>query len=267
MRPKKKVALVFSGQSRFALHGATQTLHYLSSVKDSSLDIFFHTWEQESNLKFPRWIDPDKIIFDSPFSLVEQLKPVKYLIEKQDVLPEVDLSDVILTEANPKSILSMFYSMSEADKLRQLHEKECGFTYDVVMRSRFDYFPVGAITLTGVQNNVCIFPDLLRNKSAFCDWFFWGSSEAMAKAQNTISNFPKLIEMKIPFCGEDLLRAHLILQKIEPIKHKASGFLIRDLSHNDLTFGKILAQDSIPLYLKYTFNNILFKFKNRFITS
>lgn len=264
MRQGKKIALVFSGQSRFALQGARQVQKYISSDGSSDVDIFFHTWEQESNAIFPHWIDSKDLIFVDAKSLISELKPKKYLIESQDVLPEIDLTGVCLTDANPRSIFSMFYSMHEADKLRQHYEWEQGFKYDLVIRSRFDYFPIGKMAFENVANNVCIFPDLLRNKMAYCDWFFWGNSDAMTKVQNVIENFSSLIDMNVLFCGEELLKANLNLVNVDPVKIKSSGYLIRDQKHINLNFGRVFARDSLPVFLKYSLKNFLFRVKNFF---
>ena len=261
MSQEKKIAIVFSGQSRFALQGASQVIQYIKSAEGIQPDIFFHTWNLEDENIFPAWVNPQYLVFVDPKCLTEKLKPKRYLIETQDMLPQLNLIDICRTDANPKSILSMFYSMHKADNLRQNYEREFGFKYDLVFRSRFDFFPIGRLPIVDAKSNACYFPDLLRNQLAFCDWFFWGNSDSMSGAQNVMQKLQELIDLKIPVCGEDLLLANLQIENIQPIKVKCSGYLIRDVNHRNLDFGRVLLADAKLLFLQYRFKNIVSRAK------
>jgi hypothetical protein len=246
-----RVALVLSGQQRFADKTFHQFKKYLPF---DIIDVFFHTWDlsdEEVN---------SNSFFISNKQLIDTFKPVKFLFEEH---PQLEFEKIATSigknsSAPPINILSMFYSMLKSDLLRQQHEKVNEFKYDLVIRARFDFFLLAKHKFERAPSKEVYFPDLIRNDSVFCDWFFYSSSENMTLITKCFENIISYSKNNVSFCGENLLYRHLQNHGLIGLKFVSSGFLIRDKFKVNLNFGRVHFKDH-PFYF---FSYIL----SRFIT-
>jgi hypothetical protein len=139
-----KVALCLSGQPRYIDHIVPLIKNFL--MKDNGPDVFFHTWFDKNDVdklygsSIPSQdgklgsAHPDTIqIFEDSFL------PKKRIFEPQREFEVVSRLRTVQTAVS-SHLVSMFYSIEQADKLRREYEYENNFKYDVVVRSRFDLY-------------------------------------------------------------------------------------------------------------------------------
>lgn len=162
-----RVALCLSGQVRnYKKSFDSQKLHLLDKLNP---DVFIHTWSFKGKILPRHWVKeynvedyenhriPENI---SPIEkILKDYKPQKILVEYPDNLffmKKVEKS----RQSNTYWFngLMMWYSLYKSNELKKIHEKENSFTYDIVIRSRFDTFfekaEFGDTFLEAIQNNV-----------------------------------------------------------------------------------------------------------------
>jgi hypothetical protein len=193
-----KIALCLSGQPRSLEEGF---LYHKRNILDPNrnVDVFVHTWNdqalvgknydctaQEIDLKFHEE--------DSVLKVLKLYNPVSMKVEKpKNFLKENgyakshegwDSSSEEAQAVRTNNSFSQFYSIFQANKLKQEHEVENRFVYDVEIRSRFDF----AINVIINFNNLHIdketlyVPDLnLGDEPHFNDQFALGHSKVMDK--------------------------------------------------------------------------------------
>jgi hypothetical protein len=150
-------------------------------------------------------------------------KPKKYIFEppKKFLLEEFTGANFELIK--PQNVLSMFYSIEQANNLKKEYEKENNFVYDIVIRSRTDIILQNFnLDLNTLDNKIYYYGlnQFMFNNIAICnDQFAIGSSEYM----NIYSSLYSLLEYywktyKPPsMVGERILTTHLYYSKV-PIK-------------------------------------------------
>lgn len=139
-----KVAFCFSGQPRDVKNTLDNILWSWGNHQD--LDFFVHTWNPEKKCLF-RPDTPSDFFDDTTLDyILEKLKPKKYKFENQIIFNKIYPDSKTwpignpLTLPNPsQNIQSFFYSVQFANCLKEEYEKENGFIYDCVIRTRFDY--------------------------------------------------------------------------------------------------------------------------------
>jgi hypothetical protein len=138
-----KVAFCFAGQPR-------DVRNTLDNIKKSwgthqELDFFFHSWIPEK--EGPYRIDTPSDVYTKDINdyVLSELSPVKYEFENQ-ITFENFYQDSIhwpirsINIPNPsQNIQSFFYSIKKCNELKKKYEAENNFTYDCVIRCRFDY--------------------------------------------------------------------------------------------------------------------------------
>jgi len=138
-----KTALCLSGQPRRVKECFPYILENII-LPNSPCDIFIHAWF-DGRLAGERWSPSNvtKIDHGAVRALSELYNPISMLIEQQK---EFDTSCF-----DPENTLdgggqwridathSMFYSTLRCNRLKIDHERECGFAYDVVGRTRTDF--------------------------------------------------------------------------------------------------------------------------------
>jgi hypothetical protein len=194
-----KVALCLSGKPRshergFEYHKSNLLTHY-------DVDVFVHTWNDindnvldfiNSNYK------PKRMITTNVFNN-ENLK--KY----PDIHPDWPARNVV----------HMLYSVFRSNHEKRQYELEQGFTYDVVIRSRFDYALNRTLPLNDVSANKVYVPkDMVKGQippnGIICnDQFAYGSSATMDLYSNTFWMIDLATSLNCPMSGEDLLSANL----------------------------------------------------------
>lgn len=140
-----KVALCLSGQPR-AFDGCFQQMkEYVIDPLDC--DVFFHFWESPSEELGNTW--KPKINSDWPSMtgarlnhVKRQLQPKAFMVEPQKIFASDDYRNDMegcgKLQYSVPNILSMYYSIWQANLLRVRYEVANGFTYDKVIRARTD---------------------------------------------------------------------------------------------------------------------------------
>ena len=181
-----KIALCLSGQPRSLQEG----FHYHSRnlIEEYDVDVFVHSWNSDFNGKVLRLYKPTR----------HQFENIKF-DESHDI--KYKYSDD--TTWLPKNALSAFYSLHQANSLKSEHEKENGFIYDWVLRSRFDYALNTIIPFNNLDNEKLYTPD--RPDQLLCDQFAFSSSSIIDKYANTFNHIDEFYSKGCWMLGEHLL--------------------------------------------------------------
>lgn len=211
-----RIALCISGQPRSLIGGCSIIKERL--IQPSNItDIFVHTWyHQDLNGKPFNSSQPhlDKNIGrwmpNSDEYLRLQLNPIKLVADNQDDMRQYDHLKDVEGRANQKALASMFHSVTLANELKSNYEKENGFKYDIVIRTRIDHIYHKAINIAELydpnQKDAVFVPrthqymrdnHFLTSNSglryASCsETFMFGSSENMDKACSLSYDFEKI---------------------------------------------------------------------------
>jgi hypothetical protein len=109
----------------------------------------------------------------------------------------------------------MTYKIYACDLLRRQYENLKGFTYDVVMRARFDcLFPMPIVIDDKFDLSVITAPSMTQprpfpNRDWLNDKFAAGNSNIMTIYSNWYNNFVPMVMRGVPLQPETLLAEHL----------------------------------------------------------
>ena len=222
-----RVAICISGQSR-------DVKNTIDNIKNcwqnyDQLDFFVHTW-----------INPDRKPFrpDTPsdFSendidlIIDRLIPKSILVEypKKFNKEYVDSTNwgCYHPTKNPnpsQNIQSMFYSICMANSLKKKYELENNFTYDCVIRCRFDYFFTKKYDLkTFDLNSLNTKSDCTHTEYAINDHLALSNSKIMDKYCDVFFNLEEYYKIGIEFNPEVILGYHILNNNIGVIKSLGS---------------------------------------------
>lgn len=181
-----------------------------------SPDIFIHTWDKLGN-SFDN-LENNKLDVDRILALYH---PKKLLIEPQlsqlpaKAIPKIN-EERQYREGN-FGMGSMFYSIHQANKLKQEYEEFNNFRYNVVFRCRPDGVYQGKLNLDDVKPE-WIYTNYLGDHVWISDQFAYGTSTAMDRYAEVFNNIYKYQTVH----PESILRRHLErdydFQKIENFK-------------------------------------------------
>ena len=243
-----RVAVCLSGQPRYVEHAFPSIKAALIDPNDA--DVFIHTWFHESMVGVPyrtddRWMqypharyqpNTDKII-------LELYKPKKYIIEPQRIFkdPNIQVKKTIETfnvpyyteEYYSGMLYSSWYSVYQANLLKEQYRLENNFNYDYVIRARLDANINRQVMCSSFDPNTlhtCVRHGL---PATFVDdWLGFASDRIMNIYSNVFNFMPYLYDICMRrdglFCSEiiiaDMLRLfnvkHCILTDLsnEPIR-------------------------------------------------
>lgn len=217
-----RIALCLSGQLRFVEQCYYESIrpNILSLV---NVDVFIHTWN----------ISPEQI--GSPFlnggghpigdpvkqTILEDTKalysPIKMVVEPQIQFPQDLWADRLMPGIRSDHMLSMFYSIHYANRLKKLHEESNRFKYDWVIRTRFDVAtPSGQLQIPQLDNtNMYIPHGGFDTSSGYLDSLAYSNSDNMDTYSDTFKNVHNILDNSdIRVCGEYVLRKHIDKNKI-----------------------------------------------------
>ena len=239
----KRAAILYSGQPR-SIKDCWQN-HYDTLIKSNpefEIDIIAHFWWDDDldgtqikeilSGKKSKW-DKSSIDF-----FKGKWKPKKILLEKPKHFEDYGVTRESVPQPpgfdNIQHVLSMFYSIEQANDLKKSVEEENDFTYDVVVRLRTDIFFDGdPIDFSRLDNDTLYVEEVnchknhsesahLRN-SEYAVNDIWGisNSEIMNKYSETFQNYQELLEKKCTINAECFLGFNL--KKIHNVKVKPYG--------------------------------------------
>lgn len=215
------VAICISGSIRYPELG----LKSISKIIPNNTKIFIHTWKNVKSGKFLKTIhrleekEGIKEMIDTDFNLF-QYPYEKIQVDDFDVV----YKDIKSLYNNLKfnsylrddiGVLSMYYSIYQANKLKSQYEKQKGITFDRVIRMRLDSdFINDKLDLTKTMNfDLCI-PDTRFDYSGVNDQFAIGSSKTMDIYSNVYQDIHDLTDCV--YCGEEILKQQLDRHNITP---------------------------------------------------
>lgn len=204
-----KKAISFSGQCRFIKEGFESLKRNLHDFEN--YDVFIHAWDgalaEDCNL----------------------YKPKKIKVEPQkNIIPNT------VKEYTPSHFVhfSMFYSMKESLDLKSEYEKEYGFKYDLVIRTRFDISLETYISPEHYNLNTGVYsPDVCANPAVISDWFNFSDSKTIDLYKNIYDNIINYHKQGVMITsGEELITYMLKAENIPINKIFCALYLLRDRS-------------------------------------
>ena len=233
----KRLALLYSGQPRH-LKECRQNhfLNFHEANPEWQIDIFAHIWHEKNKSgsyfsdKYKnrgQW-DDDLIQF-----INDKWQPKKIVIEapkkfKSHWTPDKRFPHPI------NNIVSMFYSLEKANKLKQEYEDNKNFKYDCVVRLRTDEFfknPIGNMNNYRL-NTINILDEFAHLSYGVNDHFAFGNSSNMDKFLNVYSNLSTIINEGSAINPETLLGWNAIKHhKLNITKHNFNFCLWRDINN------------------------------------
>jgi hypothetical protein len=230
-----KIALCLSGQPRF-IEEAFPCIQKNIIECNGNIDIFLHCWfdVEEAGKRFSNTSDTTReqgngVIKDNTIELLKSLyRPVSISAE-----PQVDFSHRVKPEytaardkTNPFATFSMWESIARCNNLKTLHETKNGFTYDVVVKARFDLKIETALTIVAFDKSSLHTSGHNPNQNLVEDILFFASSNVM----NQVTELPDLLDghfHKINIWNnEQLLHTHCVYKKIPVVRHKNWKFTL-----------------------------------------
>lgn len=193
--------------------------------RDHQIDVFISTWPTEhSNNSMERtrrlsWYGDGAPPFPENaldyHDLQEKYRPQVLHVEapKEFVVPWY----IPTPGLHIQSIMCMMYKIYAADLLRRQHEQTLGFTYDVVVRCRFDTllpfpikfdenFDLGVVTTPSMMQ-----PRWHPDYDWVNDKFACGNARVMSLYSDWFTNLDNLVvNKKVPIQPEILLHQHLL---------------------------------------------------------
>lgn len=153
-----KIALCLSGQPRYLDQGYKALFDNVLSKHD--VDVFSHIWFDEQlvdqDIKFCiQYNRAQKWEKDSDKKIVELYKPKKWVFETPKQFPVEAFKDANFEQlsSDPSRVLSMFYSIKQANKLKKKYEQENNFVYDLVIRARTDLVINNNLDFKNIDSN------------------------------------------------------------------------------------------------------------------
>jgi len=219
-----KIALCLSGQPRYIDIGYQYL--YNNILSKYNIDVFSHIWYDEelidSDIEFCiRYNRSHKWEKDSDKKILNLYNPKKYIFESPKSFSVQPFTGANFELIKPENVLSMFYSIEQANKLKKEYEKENNFRYDLVIRSRTDIILHNFnLNLNTVDKNkiYCYGLDqfMFENTIICNDQFAFGSSEYMDIYSSLFSMLEYYWQTYKPpsMVGERILTTHLYYSKI-----------------------------------------------------
>lgn len=237
MKKKPRIALCISGQPRSFMEAYPYIKKNLIDC-NPNVDVFLHCWfnaenagqayRKTSNTMTGLQTPIEKL--NTPELLRSLYKPTLMLVE-----PQVDFTERALQHpeiprdtTNTFGSISMWTSIKRCNDLRKQYENTNGFTYDYVIRHRFDCIIPRKIHVTRLQKGVLHGHAIdLDGPVCLYDQTFIGSSDEL----DSIAGLVNLIDAYLPkvnlWNNERMLAYHLQLNKIPVQIHRWYPILVR----------------------------------------
>lgn len=208
-----RVAICLSGQPRNSeLCYPFIMDNIVNCNKEHDFDFFIHTWEgSDGSSSWESSIDNDKT------DVIKLYNPKKYLIEPQKIFNN-DVGDCIGDGVGnmSKRMKSMFYSIFKCNELKIEYEKENNFTYDCVIRIRFDLQLESPLIIDMDLNKLTVKDEKSHDEWAINDHIAISNSKNMDVYSNMYNNLFKTCEIeKCRFYPEVILGRYIKINNIK----------------------------------------------------
>ena len=193
--------MIYSGQPRhlkecFENHRSM----FWDANPDAEIDVFAHIWYDEAwvgSYFWDQYKDRGRWEADLKDFMVDKWQPKGLVFEEPKQFDAEDIHPDPRFPHPVNNIISMFYSVSEANNLKKKYEEENDFKYDCVVRLRTDeyfYNPIGSLDNYDL-NTVNVLNEWAHVEHGINDHFAFGSSELMDKYLDVFENFVEICEM------------------------------------------------------------------------
>jgi len=193
-----KIALCLSGQPRFLEKAFPYINNHL--IVPNKPDVFFHTWFDKDDVgkeyrgDNSQWkTNPNNKVNPNTIDLLMSLyKPTAYKIEKQKELKNSKWNMMPTTEAvmrhysNPEgrnylinSMYCMWYSIFEANHVKEVYRMENDIHYDCVIRCRFDAIIPRVLVCSELDLSILWVSHDRQVPNTVDDWFAVSSNRNM----------------------------------------------------------------------------------------
>ena len=225
-----KIAFLISGKPRFVQTGFKYfNQNFLS--KFNNVDVFAHAWYNPETLEQQRasvdWKGVVSADDEKSDQLIQQLyRPKKSIIEPQInfSLPRHYEFDASHTQSHQVHY-SMFYGIKKAFELMEMYEKEENIKYDLIVRSRYDFYLGAPLNIYDYNLNYYYTTNTSKfwfpffDEVAVADVIAWGPRDLVIKSKNVFDYLDYMYtEKNVRFSQETLLGYWLHAQNV-PIKY------------------------------------------------
>lgn len=218
-----KVALLLFGQPRYAEATFPKTMETI--VTPNNADVFIHTWLDDSILgkKIQHFSRDNETVSDViPEDILDRLyrlyKPKALSCGVQPDMTKIADSRVPIEERINVALYNQHTSAFKADLLRRHHQKEHGFTYDMVIRSRFDAYWNKVWDAKSYDPNFMYVPYYLHKvnnmMSPVMDQFAWGNDKNMTTYCDIINHLNEMVDIGVWIQSEYMIHFHLTRYKV-----------------------------------------------------
>ena len=214
-----KIAIQISGEFRVLHHTWQSFQEYLvKAIPTAEVDCFVHTWTRPDD-GFGTWAFEGRggwhnsmYVYGHDMGL-KLYRPKAFFLENYEDRKEL--------HDKPRAI-SMYYSIWRANEARKAYEQQATTKYDLVVRYRTDLmlkqnpFDLVKEELEAKRSFLCIpfpiqpkYPDgpvEQRTDGCICDWFAFGTPDAMEIYCTTVFSF---FESALKLMPESMLAVHL----------------------------------------------------------
>jgi hypothetical protein len=215
---QKKIAVCLSGIPKFWNKSYESIKQWLPTA-----DIFIHTWKINDNSEVNEntCYSPNAYnnIAATDYNLVHAYNPKKYIIqdfvlkkkffENQCEKYFSNFENPPAGNKNSISQLSMFYSLREACRLKASHERENSFTYDIVVRMRFDSEIKTFLDLNTLDYKNTLYIPNGRDWGGINDQFCFGNSSIIDMVCECYTFYDIHITVTNFYGPEVILKQHL----------------------------------------------------------
>lgn len=236
-----RIALCISGQARSIEENFP---NIKSKFLGDNVDVFVHTWFDKKDVnkkfyeingydKFDKNIEQKTYLKENTEELIRHLyKPKDILIENQKAFIPEHLAFRKKTPAGndidnpyknkwfirPQYMFSMFYSINKSNDLKKSYELKNNFTYDCVIRCRFDLnFLSKKINFNNLDMDFVYAMRHSHCSYSFHDTFNFSNSNNMDKISSVFYHIDNYYKKGVEFCPEIMLGYHLVSNNL-PIK-------------------------------------------------
>lgn len=223
---KKRVALCIFGQPRSLVRAFPYIKKNIINI-NPGVDIFLHCWydPSETGKTYAHVSDTTReegkniIDHNVPLQLKELYTPVALLVEKQENFSSrikqeyIDAKD----KTNPFATFSMWTSIYRCNELKHLHEQTQNFTYDAVIRCRYDIKLNSPLHIS--CDNSLHASDKTDNESIVEDILFYANSPIMDTLCSLVTEIDSHFKSIKKWNNELLLAEHCRVHNIQITQH------------------------------------------------
>jgi len=208
----KRIAVCLSGLAR-TYKDTVSNFKSCITPDGNDYDVFINTWNTNDSTSSTEYSVRNRGVsggFINHQDIVYNYNPRSIEIEKMFEWDDFEKYDRKRSDTFVPSVLSMFYKILAADKMRRKVEDSVGFKYDMVVRARFDTKMTNVLDYDLGDNDILI-PKMWSSKCVQFDkkWvndtFAVGTSEAMAIYSNLFDSIDLLYDHGFPFQPEIML--------------------------------------------------------------